>query len=84
MQELSEQLRELQDKVLELLRKEKLYAKFTKSEAVKNWDTIRDTIILRILQVLLVGSVMDEAHASRYLVHPKADKMYYNLRDMYW
>ncbi|GJY41756.1 putative reverse transcriptase domain-containing protein [Tanacetum coccineum] len=38
MQELSEQLRELQDKVLELLRKEKLYAKFTKSEAVKNWE----------------------------------------------
>ncbi|GJW59671.1 hypothetical protein Tco_0109006 [Tanacetum coccineum] len=38
MQELSKQLRELQDKVLELLRKEKLYAKFTKSEAVKNWE----------------------------------------------
>ncbi|GKE95414.1 hypothetical protein Tco_1580269, partial [Tanacetum coccineum] len=36
MQELSEQLRELQDKVLELLRKEKLYDKFTKSKAVKN------------------------------------------------
>ncbi|GJZ33823.1 hypothetical protein Tco_0579259 [Tanacetum coccineum] len=34
--------------------------------------------------VLLVGSVMDEAHASRYLVHPGADKMYYNLGDMYW
>ncbi|GJY62830.1 hypothetical protein Tco_0464290 [Tanacetum coccineum] len=33
--------------------------------------------------VLLVGSVMDEAHASRYLVHPGADKMYYNLGDMY-
>ncbi|GJT54008.1 hypothetical protein Tco_0989062 [Tanacetum coccineum] len=32
MQELSEQLQELQDEVLELLRKEKLYAKFTKSE----------------------------------------------------
>ncbi|GKB94981.1 hypothetical protein Tco_0981118 [Tanacetum coccineum] len=28
-------------------------------------------------------SVMDEAHASRYLVHPEADKTYYNLRDMY-
>ncbi|GJR35327.1 hypothetical protein Tco_1211011 [Tanacetum coccineum] len=38
MQELSEQHRELQDKVLELLRKEKLYAKFTMSEAVKNWE----------------------------------------------
>ncbi|GJT56995.1 putative reverse transcriptase domain-containing protein [Tanacetum coccineum] len=29
--------------------------------------------------VLLAGSVMDEAHASRYLVHPGADKTYYNL-----
>ncbi|GJV85304.1 hypothetical protein Tco_1525202 [Tanacetum coccineum] len=38
MHELSEQLQELQDKVLKLLRNEKLYAKFTKSEAVKNWE----------------------------------------------
>ncbi|GJX01455.1 hypothetical protein Tco_0185368 [Tanacetum coccineum] len=28
--------------------------------------------------------LMDEAHASRYLVHPRADKTYYNLGDMYW
>ncbi|GJW83075.1 putative reverse transcriptase domain-containing protein [Tanacetum coccineum] len=28
--------------------------------------------------------VMDEAHASRYLVHPGADKTYDNLGDMYW
>ncbi|GJW33701.1 putative reverse transcriptase domain-containing protein [Tanacetum coccineum] len=35
-------------------------------------------------RVLLVGSVMDETHASRYLVHPGADKTYYNLEDMYW
>ncbi|GJX06786.1 hypothetical protein Tco_0194718 [Tanacetum coccineum] len=34
--------------------------------------------------VLLVGSVTVEAHASRYLVHPGADKTYYNLEDMYW
>ncbi|GJR94809.1 retrovirus-related pol polyprotein from transposon TNT 1-94 [Tanacetum coccineum] len=34
--------------------------------------------------VLLVGSVMDKAHASRYLVHLGADKTYYNLGDMYW
>ncbi|GJT09453.1 hypothetical protein Tco_0856495 [Tanacetum coccineum] len=26
--------------------------------------------------------VMDEAHASRYLVHPGVDKTYYNLEDM--
>ncbi|GJY92123.1 putative reverse transcriptase domain-containing protein [Tanacetum coccineum] len=27
---------------------------------------------------------MDEAHKSKYSVHPEADKMYYDLRDMYW
>ncbi|GKF11327.1 putative reverse transcriptase domain-containing protein, partial [Tanacetum coccineum] len=38
--------------------------------------------------VSLVGGVriviMDEAHKSRYFVHPRADKMYYDLQDMYW
>ncbi|GKB75990.1 putative reverse transcriptase domain-containing protein [Tanacetum coccineum] len=28
--------------------------------------------------------IMDEAHKSKYFVHPRADKMYYDLRDMYW
>ncbi|GJV56638.1 hypothetical protein Tco_1457643 [Tanacetum coccineum] len=32
--------------------------------------------------VLLVGSIMDEAHASRYLVYLGADKTYYNLGDI--
>ncbi|GJT51465.1 putative reverse transcriptase domain-containing protein [Tanacetum coccineum] len=36
----------------------------------------------------LVGGVrkliMDEAHNSRYSIHPGADKMYYYLRDLYW
>nr|GEX68693.1 putative reverse transcriptase domain-containing protein [Tanacetum cinerariifolium] len=36
----------------------------------------------------LVGGVkkliMDEAHISRYSIHPGADKMYYDLRDLYW
>ncbi|GKC63584.1 reverse transcriptase domain-containing protein, partial [Tanacetum coccineum] len=38
--------------------------------------------------VSLVGGVRtkikDEAHKTRYSVHPGADKMYYDLRDMYW
>ncbi|GJW14581.1 putative reverse transcriptase domain-containing protein [Tanacetum coccineum] len=38
--------------------------------------------------VPLVGDVrmviIDEAHKSRYSVHPGADKMYHDLRDMYW
>ncbi|GJX12457.1 putative reverse transcriptase domain-containing protein [Tanacetum coccineum] len=28
--------------------------------------------------------IMDEAHTSRYSVHPSANKMYYDLRDLYW
>nr|GEY05260.1 reverse transcriptase [Tanacetum cinerariifolium] len=40
-----------------------------------------------LLWVPLIGDVrtfmMDEAHASRYLVHSRADKTYYELREMY-
>ncbi|GJX28233.1 putative reverse transcriptase domain-containing protein [Tanacetum coccineum] len=28
--------------------------------------------------------IMDEAHTSRYSIHLGADKMYYDLRDLYW
>ncbi|GJX89473.1 putative reverse transcriptase domain-containing protein [Tanacetum coccineum] len=28
--------------------------------------------------------IMNEAHATKYSVHPRADKMYYDLRDIYW
>nr|GEX89052.1 reverse transcriptase domain-containing protein [Tanacetum cinerariifolium] len=28
--------------------------------------------------------IMDEAHKSKYSVHPGADKMYYDFRDRYW
>ncbi|GJY02281.1 putative reverse transcriptase domain-containing protein [Tanacetum coccineum] len=28
--------------------------------------------------------IMNEAHATRYSVHPRADKMYYDLRGLYW
>ncbi|GJX97260.1 putative reverse transcriptase domain-containing protein [Tanacetum coccineum] len=38
--------------------------------------------------VLLTGDVrtmiMDEAYKSKYSIHPGADKMYYDLRDIYW
>ncbi|GJY03225.1 putative reverse transcriptase domain-containing protein, partial [Tanacetum coccineum] len=36
----------------------------------------------------LVGGIrkliFDKAHTSKYSVHPGADKMYYDLRDLYW
>ncbi|GKA90304.1 putative reverse transcriptase domain-containing protein [Tanacetum coccineum] len=28
--------------------------------------------------------IMEESHKSKYFVHPRADKMYYDLRDRYW
>nr|GEW99066.1 putative reverse transcriptase domain-containing protein [Tanacetum cinerariifolium] len=28
--------------------------------------------------------IMDEAHTSRYSIHSGEDKMYYDLRDLYW
>ncbi|GJZ67113.1 putative reverse transcriptase domain-containing protein [Tanacetum coccineum] len=28
--------------------------------------------------------IMDEAHRSKYFIHPRAEKMYYDLRDRYW
>ncbi|GKB33121.1 putative reverse transcriptase domain-containing protein [Tanacetum coccineum] len=38
--------------------------------------------------VPLVGDIrmviLDKAHKSKYSVHPGADKMYHDLRDMYW
>ncbi|GJT09037.1 putative reverse transcriptase domain-containing protein [Tanacetum coccineum] len=28
--------------------------------------------------------IMNEAHATRYSIHPGVDKMYYDLRGLYW
>ncbi|GKC36941.1 putative reverse transcriptase domain-containing protein, partial [Tanacetum coccineum] len=81
--------------VLESLRKEKPYAKFSKlGDALSRNERVKSRRVRGMIlaaqseafkqeNVQLVGSVMDEAHASRYLVHPGADKTYYNLGDMY-
>nr|GEV10326.1 reverse transcriptase domain-containing protein [Tanacetum cinerariifolium] len=70
--------------VLELLKKEKLYAKFSKSEF---WNDGALYYLDRIW-VPLKGDVrtliMDEAYKSKYSIHPRAKKMYYDLRDRYW
>nr|GEU85768.1 hypothetical protein [Tanacetum cinerariifolium] len=40
------------------------------------------------IRVLAYGNlrtlIMNEAHTTKYFVHPGADKMYYDLRDLYW
>nr|GEX44710.1 retrotransposon protein, putative, Ty3-gypsy subclass [Tanacetum cinerariifolium] len=32
----------------------------------------------------LLTMIMGEAHATRYFIHSRADKIYYDLRDVYW
>nr|GEZ10549.1 putative reverse transcriptase domain-containing protein [Tanacetum cinerariifolium] len=107
--------------VLELLKKERLYAKFSMCEfwlqevhflayVVNHNDIYMDPSEASKVEnataemlhgkdqlmekkedevwVPLIGDVrtliMDEAHASRYLVHLGANKTYHDLRDMYW
>ncbi|GJY46158.1 hypothetical protein Tco_0435221 [Tanacetum coccineum] len=109
--------------VLESLKKDKFYAKFSKlgdglsrkervksrrvrgmilavqSEVFKQENVLTERLhgldpqmerkgderfyFMERIWVLLVGSVMDEAHASRYMEHPGAVKTYYNHGDMY-
>nr|GEY04238.1 putative reverse transcriptase domain-containing protein [Tanacetum cinerariifolium]GFB42935.1 putative reverse transcriptase domain-containing protein [Tanacetum cinerariifolium]GFC81600.1 putative reverse transcriptase domain-containing protein [Tanacetum cinerariifolium] len=33
---------------------------------------------------ILRALITNEAHAKRYSIHPEVDKMYYDLRDLYW
>ncbi|GJZ22734.1 hypothetical protein Tco_0559773 [Tanacetum coccineum] len=53
-----------------------------KSRRVRGMNLAVQSEAFKQENVLLVGSVMDGAHASRYLVHPGADKTYYNLGDI--
>ncbi|GKA19564.1 putative reverse transcriptase domain-containing protein [Tanacetum coccineum] len=54
----------------------------------KGLDEMTTSYYLDRIWVPLKGEmrtlIMDEAHNSKYSVHPRADKMYYDFRDMYW
>ncbi|GKE25046.1 putative reverse transcriptase domain-containing protein, partial [Tanacetum coccineum] len=71
--------------VLELLKKEKLFAKFSMYEFWLQEVSFSNTWLCT--HAKRQGDVrtlmMDEAYASRYLVNSGADKTYYDLRDMY-
>ncbi|GKD24252.1 putative reverse transcriptase domain-containing protein, partial [Tanacetum coccineum] len=52
--------------------------------AAQNEATKEENAPAEMLCGLDQTMIMDEAHAVRYSIHPRADKMYYDLRDMYW
>nr|GEW15979.1 putative reverse transcriptase domain-containing protein [Tanacetum cinerariifolium] len=61
--------------ILELLENEKLFGKFSKCEF---W--LKEVPVYGNLRTL----IMSKAHATRYSIHPGADKIYYDLRGLYW
>ncbi|GJT10014.1 putative reverse transcriptase domain-containing protein [Tanacetum coccineum] len=74
-----------------LSRKERLKPRRARAMSM----TIHSSIKARILEAHSEASkdvnasekitlIMNEAHATRYFVHPRADKMYYDLRGLYW
>nr|GFC10375.1 putative reverse transcriptase domain-containing protein [Tanacetum cinerariifolium]GFC10413.1 putative reverse transcriptase domain-containing protein [Tanacetum cinerariifolium] len=77
-----------------LSRKERVKPRRVRAMAVTIQSGVKGLILasqgkaFKDKNVLLVGGVrtkiMEKAHKTRYYVHPKADKMYYDLRDMYW
>ncbi|GJU55108.1 putative reverse transcriptase domain-containing protein [Tanacetum coccineum] len=56
--------------------------------ALLNWRSCRDKSRNSRTKVHLKGDVrtliMDQAHKSKYSIHPGADKMSYDLKDKYW
>nr|GEW91731.1 reverse transcriptase domain-containing protein [Tanacetum cinerariifolium] len=76
-QELSNQLKELKD--IEML--QGLGKKYERKEDGRLY-------FVEQIMVPVYGNlrtlIMDEAYATKYFVHPRANKMYYNLRDLYW
>ncbi|GJZ59920.1 hypothetical protein Tco_0615736 [Tanacetum coccineum] len=73
-----------------LRRKERVKPRHVRAMAMTIWYGVRGMMLAAQSKAfkeengMIRTVVMDEAHASRYLVHPGADKTYYNLGDMYW
>ncbi|GKC51860.1 reverse transcriptase domain-containing protein, partial [Tanacetum coccineum] len=80
-----------------LSRKERVKPKWVQAMAMTIQSGVKGMILVaqgeafdqeNVMDERLHGGVriviMDEAHKSRYSVHLGADKMYYDLRDMYW
>ncbi|GJX35294.1 putative reverse transcriptase domain-containing protein, partial [Tanacetum coccineum] len=44
----------------------------------------KKTRVYTLWTICMRTIIIDEAHKTRYSVHPGADKMYHDFRDMYW
>ncbi|GKD75457.1 putative reverse transcriptase domain-containing protein, partial [Tanacetum coccineum] len=67
-----------------LSRKERIEPKRVRVMNMTLQSSIKDRILAAQKEGDVRTLIMDEAHKSKYFVHPGADKMYYDLRDRYW
>ncbi|GJV82101.1 putative reverse transcriptase domain-containing protein [Tanacetum coccineum] len=71
-----------------LSRKERVKPKRVQAMNMTLHSSIKDRILAAQKEAcdesMRLTLIMDEAHKSKYYVHPGADKMYYDLRDRYW
>ncbi|GJU74193.1 reverse transcriptase domain-containing protein [Tanacetum coccineum] len=71
-----------------LSRNEWMKLRRTRAMSMKIHSNIKARILEAQSKVLTYGNlrtlIMDEAYAMKYSIHPGADKMYYDIRDLYW
>ncbi|GKE94835.1 putative reverse transcriptase domain-containing protein, partial [Tanacetum coccineum] len=71
-----------------LSRKERVKPKRVRAINMTLQSSIKDRILVAQKEAVDESAgltlIMDEAHKSKHSVHPGADKMYYDLREMYW
>nr|GEX00738.1 hypothetical protein [Tanacetum cinerariifolium] len=67
-----------------LSRKGKVKPKRVRAMNMTLLSSIKDRILATQKERDVRTLIMDEAYKLKYSVHPRADKMYYNLRDRYW
>ncbi|GJV24734.1 putative reverse transcriptase domain-containing protein [Tanacetum coccineum] len=65
-----------------LSRKERVKPRRVRAMAMTIQFGMKEMILAAQRDVRIV--ILNEAHKSKYSVHPRADKMYHDLRDMYW
>nr|GEZ51727.1 retrotransposon protein, putative, Ty3-gypsy subclass [Tanacetum cinerariifolium] len=85
-------LQETTDKIVQIKKRLKVARDRQKSYADKRRKplefSVGDKVLLKVSPRKVYGNlrtlIMNEAHATRYSIHPGADKMYYDLRGLYW
>ncbi|GJS71447.1 putative reverse transcriptase domain-containing protein [Tanacetum coccineum] len=65
-----------------LSRKEWVKPRRVRAMAMTIQSGVKEMILAAQRDVRMI--ILNEAHKSKYSVHPRADKMYHDLRDMYW